>query len=244
MLGLLIGTLLNAPAPQTFTVTVDGVERTALVYVPAKSEGAPVVFAYHGHGGNERNAARSFRFHTIWPEAVSVYSLGLPTKTPNDRQGNRNGWDAFSKPDQNKDIKFFDALYEKVMKETKADKKKVFVMGHSNGASFTYGLWQYRGDKIAAVGPCAAPGGLRQTSPKPAFIEMGETDPIVNVDQQHASIEAVLKLNGCGSPTKVSEYVTSYKGKQPVMTYIYPGGHNIPQDTTALMVDFFKKIAK
>ena len=38
---------------------VDGVTREALVYVPAqaKTTAAPVVFAFHGHGGTMRHAA-------------------------------------------------------------------------------------------------------------------------------------------------------------------------------------------
>ena len=43
--------------------TVDGVVRAALVYVPpqARTNAAPVVFAFHGHGGSMQSAARSFR---------------------------------------------------------------------------------------------------------------------------------------------------------------------------------------
>ena len=42
--------------------TVDGVPRSALVYLPASTgtNGAPVVFVFHGHGGNARQVARSF----------------------------------------------------------------------------------------------------------------------------------------------------------------------------------------
>lgn len=60
---------------------VDGVVREALICVPpeAKSEATPIVFAYHGHGGSIHNAARTFGYHTLWPEAMVVYLQGLPT---------------------------------------------------------------------------------------------------------------------------------------------------------------------
>src|SRR5262245_52207597 len=55
--------------------TVGGVVREALVFAPAraKTNPAPVVFAFHGHGGSMNNAARMFGYHTRWPEAIVVY---------------------------------------------------------------------------------------------------------------------------------------------------------------------------
>ena len=85
------GLLSAADAPQRMTWTVDGVERKALVYVPAaaKSTATPVVFAFHGHGGTMQFAARRYAFHKLWPEAIAVYPQGL--KTPGrltDLEGN------------------------------------------------------------------------------------------------------------------------------------------------------------
>ena len=53
---------------------VDGVMREALVYAPAtaKTTAAPVVFAFHGHGGTMRHAAVSFAYQKHWPEAITV----------------------------------------------------------------------------------------------------------------------------------------------------------------------------
>src|SRR4051794_15442973 len=77
------------------TWTVGSIERMALVHIPAaaaKSE-APVVFAFHGHGGNARQASLSFRMHALWPEAIVVYMEGLPTPGALiDPKGERNGW--------------------------------------------------------------------------------------------------------------------------------------------------------
>ncbi len=57
---------------------VDGETRAALVYMSEKAENPPLVFGFHGYGGTMRNAARSFRIHEVWPEAV-VYMQRLPT---------------------------------------------------------------------------------------------------------------------------------------------------------------------
>jgi SAM-dependent methyltransferase len=54
---------------------------------------APLFFAFHGHGGNMRQADRSFSYQAQWPEAVIVYPQGLPTPGQlTDPEGKRNGW--------------------------------------------------------------------------------------------------------------------------------------------------------
>ena len=73
---------------------IDFDSREALISVPekAKTEPTPVVFGFHGHGGSMKNAARSFRYQELWPEAIVVYMQGL--KTPGqltDPEGLRAG---------------------------------------------------------------------------------------------------------------------------------------------------------
>src|SRR5262245_9169619 len=60
---------------------IDDVERQAWIHLPSRKKGglAPVVFAFHGHGGSARGAAEMFRFQDEWPEALVVYMEGLPT---------------------------------------------------------------------------------------------------------------------------------------------------------------------
>lgn len=65
--------------PETRKWVVDGVQREALVYHPAVKASltaAPLVFAFHGHGGTMRQASRTFAFHREWPEAVVIYPQG------------------------------------------------------------------------------------------------------------------------------------------------------------------------
>src|SRR4051812_12866992 len=57
---------------------VDDVTREALLYIPQQVDTkAPVIFAFHGHGGSMRQAASSFGYHQLWPEALVVYMQGL-----------------------------------------------------------------------------------------------------------------------------------------------------------------------
>jgi polyhydroxybutyrate depolymerase len=54
---------------------VEGVQRSARVHMPEPKEGqkAPLVFVFHGHGGNARGISRSLPVHQLWPEAIVVY---------------------------------------------------------------------------------------------------------------------------------------------------------------------------
>src|SRR5690242_8037210 len=54
----------EVPAASERTWKIDGVERTALLYIPAaaSTRKSPVIFAFHGHGGTMRYAARKFGY--------------------------------------------------------------------------------------------------------------------------------------------------------------------------------------
>lgn len=93
--------------------TIDGVKREALVHAPAnaKEKAAPVVFGFHGHGGSMQNAARSFRLHELWPEAIVVYMQGLNTPGRlTDPEGKKPGWQSRVGDQGDRDLKFFDAV--------------------------------------------------------------------------------------------------------------------------------------
>ena len=76
-------------------LTVDGVQRTALVYVPktmAAGQTVPLVFVFHGHGGKSAQAVGGFGINRRWPEAISVYPQGLNIPSITDPAGVRAGW--------------------------------------------------------------------------------------------------------------------------------------------------------
>ncbi len=139
--------------------SVDGVAREALVYVPAsaKTNAAPVVFAFHGHGGNMRNTVRTFNIHTLWPEAIVVYPQGLNTPGRlTDPEGKKPGWQHGVGAQGDRDLKFFDAMLASLKKDYKVDAKRIYSTGHSNGGGFTYLLWATRGEHFAAYAPSAS----------------------------------------------------------------------------------------
>lgn len=162
LLGLSLAACVSASAaeePARREWTVDGVVREALVYVPAsaKTNAAPVVFAFHGHGGNMRNTVRSFHIHTLWPEAIVVYPQGLNTPGRlTDPEGKKPGWQHGAGAEGDRDLKFFDAMLKSLKADYKVDAKRIYSTGHSNGGGFTYLLWAERGDNFAAFAPSAS----------------------------------------------------------------------------------------
>jgi polyhydroxybutyrate depolymerase len=227
--------------------TVDGVTRDALVFAPASAatQPTPVVFAFHGHGGTAKNFAASSKYHKLWPEAIVVYPQGLNTSgVIVDPQGLEPGWQIGPGFENDRDLKFFDAMLEGLRKDYRVDDKRIYVTGHSNGGGFTYALWATRGPAITAVAPTAAAAALvmPQLTPKPAFIAGGLKDQLVKFTWQQPTIDAVLKLNQCAAGQPAGPNLTIYPSpsNNPLVTYIHPGGHSMPAEVGPLIVKFFR----
>ena len=231
---------------------VDGVSREALVYAPAtaKTTPTPVVFAFHGHGGTMDFAAAKFAYHKHWPEAIVVYMQGLNTPGAlTDPEGKRPGWQKTFGDQNDRDLKFFDAVLATLKKDYKVDEKRVYATGHSNGGAFTYLLWAARGDAFAAVAPCAAPARRefkQHLVPKPVLHMAGENDPLVRFEWQKRTIDQLRKLNGCGEGKPCGEHCTLYASPTgtPVVTYIHSGGHGLPEEVPPVIAKFFKEHAR
>lgn len=230
------------------TYAIDGLERTALIYAPAtaKSQETPVVFVFHGHGGNSRNAQRSFHIETEWPEAIVVYMQGLPTIGQiTDPDGKRNGWQAMVGDYKDRDLKFFDAVLARLKQDYRVDTKRIYSTGHSNGGGFTYLLWFARGDVFAATAPCAAVATYgNRLSPKPVLHIAGDKDTLVKFSWQERMLQTLLKVNECSQPGKEwAEDCTQFSSARntPVVQFIHPGGHIVPKTAPALIVRFFKQ---
>lgn len=256
------------PEPTRLTWTIDGVDREAIVYAPngartaansatTKAETLPLVFAFHGHGGTARHAARSFHIQTEWPEAMVVYMQGLPTPGAiTDPEGKRSGWQKQIGAEGDRDLKFFDAVLATLKKDYKVDASRIYSTGHSNGGAFTYQLWAARPGTFAAIAPSAAAGVMRfrdKLTPCPCLIFAGRDDPLVKFAWQESSMKIVREVNGCGDeakpwgkPTPGSENCLGYASTKsaPVVTCIYDGGHGYLPEAPGLIARFFKEQRK
>jgi len=227
---------------------IDGLTREALLAVPttAKTKPCPIVFGFHGHGGSMKNAARSFRMHKQWPDAIVVYMQGLPTPGQiSDPDGKKAGWQKEKGDQEDRDLKFFDDVLKSLKADYKVDEKQIYAMGHSNGGSFTYLLWAERPDILAAVAPSGAAALKNRNSlkPKPMLHVAGDNDPLVKYAWQKLMIDAVMKTNECGEGVPWEEKCTQFPSKigTPVVTFVTSSGHKFPVEAPALIVKFFKQ---
>jgi polyhydroxybutyrate depolymerase len=232
------------------TFTVDGVERTAIVYAndaSAPKSGAPVIFFFHGHGGTAQFVDRRYQVHTLWREAICVYPQGLTgVQGITDPEGKKTGWQKNPGELNDRDVKFFDVMLAGLQKEHKIDANRVYVMGHSNGGRFVNVLWSMRGDKLAAICSVAGHGGamIQQAKPRPVFMIAGEQDPIVPFEGQKRAIGVVRKvLKTDSSKAKSEGFLTTEPGTSgtELVTYIHPGGHEFPKEALPAILAFFQR---
>jgi polyhydroxybutyrate depolymerase len=233
------------------TWTVDGVTREALAHVPAKIDagGAPLVFAFHGHGGSMKQASRSFHLHEVWQAAIVVYPQGLPTVGQlTDPEGKRAGWQGRAGIGGDRDLKFFDVMLADLRLKYRVNDKRIYSTGHSNGGGFTYLLWAERGEFFAAFAPSASllGKGYQKFTPKPVLHLGCTSDPLVKFSWQAQMIDYVLKLNGCGPRRPEATGYTVYpssKGAE-VAVYLHDGGHKYPPAGPELIAKFFQAHAR
>ncbi|TKK71622.1 hypothetical protein FC093_00945 [Ilyomonas limi] len=244
---------------QKMTWTVEGTTREALVHLPTGGSGAaPVMFAFHGHGGTDLGFAER-AFEVNWPEAIVVYPQGLPTTSPGDKTGKGNGWQ-HSVGEVNgrtgiadQDLKFFDAMLATVNNTYHGDAQLVFVHGWSNGGEFVYDvLWTARGDKLTALAPAAATvGTINGKKPLPVMHVAGTEDNKVRFNNQQQSVDKDRTVNICsstGTPWAKgtgglagTEYASSINNQ--VVSLQYKGGHSYPFTVPPYIVQFFKEVA-
>ena len=250
--------LLAAKAPEGFvekTWTVDGVKRTALVRVPTGVSGPlAVVFGWHGHGGRSTHSAGRWGYAEIDTASILVFPQGLPTVSPLvDKEGRMPGWQTSVTSEGGRDIKLFDTILADLKKQHAVDDRRIYSMGHSNGAAFSYLLWQARPEVLAAIGSVAGSlrGDGKPTTSLPVIHVAGEKDPLVKFTWQQATFAAVKRFNGCSEEGKPlakegvldATIYASTKGA-PLVTAIHGGGHEYAKGSTELIVRFFKENPK
>lgn len=235
--------------PDLWTIPIDGVGRTALVYPGsgAQRKPSPVVLVFHGFTGNAYHAARAYSVHTEWKEATVVYPQGLTVYSPRLLRSGP-GWQHRPGEYEDRDLKFVDALRKELKARYRVDEKRVYACGMSNGARFCFLLLTERPQHFAAFAPVAGAGGLfllRARTPRPVMMVNGRADRLVSFQSAERTRDLLLRLNDCRGEgkewAKGCVLYPSTKGQNPVVFCTHDGGHTWPPDTTKRIVRFFKE---
>lgn len=261
LLALLLAPLAPlAPAPdlEEWSLGVDGAQRRAIVRIPeAARRGdpalapapAPLVFAFHGHGGRAPGFARRFALHEQWPEAIVVYPQGLPTPGGLvDPEGRQPGWQLRPGDHGDRDLALFDALLERLRVEAAVDGARIHATGHSNGGGFTYLLLKERGHLLASVSPSASATGKGTDEAAlvgvPVLHAGASDDVLVRWEWQEATLDLLRRSRSCGEGVawELDERVVRYPARTggDVLVFEHGGGHRHHRDHAELAVRFFQ----
>lgn len=131
------------------------------LHIPASYTGQtpmPLVIAFHGVGGDGKAMAEQTSFNQLseqagfivtYPDAISQH------------------WDARrgSQPETTDDVGFISALIDTLAQNYSLDRRRVYVVGFSNGGMFVHRLACELSDKIAAIAAVSAtmPENLART---------------------------------------------------------------------------------
>lgn len=181
------------------TIDAAGMQRAYDLVVPEGYDpdvAYPLVFAWHGRGGNGELARLYFKVEEASAgQAVFVYPDGLPLADMN----NQTGWDL---DPANEDVALFDAILADVSARLCIDPARVFSTGHSFGGYMSNTLGCARAGIVRAIAPVAGGGPFGACSGQvAAWLAHGTGDTTVPLSQGEGARDHWLAANTCGEST-------------------------------------------
>ena len=213
----------RAPADdEQVHINIGGVDRTYLLHVPEslpKSGPVPLVLVFHGGGGHAATMAKFTHFDLLADQ--QGFLVAYPesfNKSWSDSRG-------LSPAD---DVGFIRALIEELQRTRRADPRRTYAAGISNGGFFSNRLACDLTDKLAAIAAVAAtmPDTLvpacHPSAPISVLFMHGTKDPLVRIDGG-----PILRNRGVAiSLARAAEFWRNWDGasSQPVVD-------NLPNQT-------------
>tara|TARA_E500000331_G_scaffold130324_1_gene127577 strand:- start:882 stop:2033 length:1152 start_codon:yes stop_codon:yes gene_type:complete len=155
VLALISAQTLTAQTLLNQTLLHDGNNREYAVYIPASYDGSqavPLLFNFHGGGGNIAGHLSSVDMRPIADTANFI--LVYPQAVPDPGNGGSTSW-MHKAPTTFDDVPFVEAMIDAIAAEYMIDNNRVYVCGYSLGGEFTYELACSLNNRIAAAGAVA-----------------------------------------------------------------------------------------
>jgi len=138
------------PGTQPSTVTVHGEQRTFLFSLPKgydNREPTPLLIAFHGRTNSAEQVRGYYGFDREMDDYIVVYPQALANGNGNGFSYQNNG----DKPQQLRDIAFFDELVHTISNQYCIDMFQIYAAGHSLGGWFANTIGCVRGDVVRAT---------------------------------------------------------------------------------------------
>ena len=236
---------------QNMSVTVDGKQRTFIMYIPDSYKGdkpVPLFVDYHpvmGSGSGQFNDTK-YRSLTEKEGVISLYPDGTKSSDPK-KMG--PGWNVGPCCSDDDDVKFSREMIKKVEEIACIDKKRVYAAGFSMGGGMSNHVACFMSDIYAAVAPAAMDlnktnsAQCNPTRPISIIMFRGTADNVckyqggdsgygdgLNFLGAEGNFRFWAEKNGCtGSPSKNSngcdEYSNCKDGTKVVLCTKQGGGH-------------------
>lgn len=228
-------------------ITVDGMQRSFIVYVPesySPNKKSPAILLFHGGGGTARSMLNisfgdDFKAISERDNVILIAPEGIEKSWNDGRQtkANKQGID---------DVKFVRQLLHSLEAEYSIDTTRIYATGISNGGFMTSRLGCEMGDKLAAIAVVAATMGeeVPYSSCNPDFMLPvmyihGSADPIIPINgaekslgaegafvSHQAVIDKWVKIDQCNPKPRVLQFPDRANDGTTITEEIYSGGKN------------------
>lgn len=248
-----------AKVDKNVNITVDGVSRSYILYVPNNvKENAPLIVVLHGANGHSTD--RQLRFTQVADQegCIVLFPQGRVIAFPIGFGGSTTGWEASG--EVNTDVNFIRAIVAQTEEDYSVDKNRIYCCGFSNGGMMSYALTNTCSDLFAAFASISGyplnEFHFRHTGERPVpFLHIhGKSDNFVLYSLMPVIVDEMVARVGA-NPVPVKTTVTgkydksvyeATEGSFPYTYYEIDGmGHsdwtgNTPEGHSAMtMYNFF-----
>lgn len=164
---------ITLPGDYTFSIQHDELTRMYRVHVPAsynKDRPTPVLFAFHGGGGDMGYMARDEFYGLITKSEQAGFIVVFPNGYSHFQSGNLATWNAgkccAGARDKNiDDVGFVREIVKNITSQMNVDRRRIFATGMSNGGMISYRLACEMADTFRAIAAVAGTDSTIQCNP-------------------------------------------------------------------------------
>lgn len=230
-----------------FTESIDGTTRRYSVDVPTNYDGSKpyrLIFVWHPLGGSASQVVSGGYNGLKSRSSNSTIFVAPDGLNGSNQEASGIGWWNVS----NIDMKFLQAMLDKVRGNLCIDQTRIFSTGFSFGGMMSYTVG-YEFNVFRAVAPCSGdlqviPHKDTYTDPLPIMAFHGNVDTFVNTSRGRAARDKYLARNKCGTQTQAvaPSPCVQYQGcAVPTFWCEFPGAHNTWSEEPAAIWKFFSQ---